>query len=128
MHKVLIGISIDAVGIARLPQVLAEAGCEVTVVCGPGLAATSSRFVAEHVRTGRSPHQVRQGLEDHAAKYPGVYSWALVADEPLLRTFLQTPATPELAKLAPVTAEPQKLARLLSKTAFNQDAEKAGIP
>jgi glutathione synthase/RimK-type ligase-like ATP-grasp enzyme len=128
MRKVLIGISIDAVGVARLPQILVAAGCTVHVVCGAGLAVTSSRFVSKHIRTGRSAHDVRQGLEKHVKDSPDLYSWVIIADEPLLRTFLDSAAIPELAKLAPVTADPQALSHLLSKIRFSQDAQIAGIP
>ncbi len=128
MHKVLVGISIDAVGVARLPQVLVAAGCEVNVVCGPGLAMTSSRFVREHIRTGRSADAVRQGLEEHLRAHPDRYSCVILADEPLLRTFLASAAVPELARLAPLTADPRRLARILSKVNFSLDAENAGVP
>ena len=74
MHKVLVALSIDAVGIARLPESLAAAGCEVDVICGPGLAVSSSRFVTRRVRTKRSPIDVRQGLEEHVKRYPERYS------------------------------------------------------
>jgi predicted ATP-grasp superfamily ATP-dependent carboligase len=127
-NKILIGVSIDALGAARFPQVMATAGCEVTVVCGRGLAVTSSRFVKEHIKTGRSPREVRLGLESHVAQYPDRYSWVIIADEPLLRTFLDSPAIPPLARLAPLTANPERLAHFLSKVSFSQDAQEAGIP
>jgi hypothetical protein len=127
-HKVLIALSIDALGAARFPQVMAAAGCEVTVVCGRGLAITSSRFVKEHIRTGRSPREVRAGLESHVAQYPDRYSWVIIADEPLLRAFLDSPAIAPLAKLAPLTGDPERLAHFLSKVSFSQDAQGAGIP
>jgi hypothetical protein len=127
-HKVLLGISIDALGAARFPQVMAAAGCDVTVVCGPGLAVTSSRHVKKHVRTGRSPREVRLGLENHVAQHPDLYSLVVIGDEPLLRTFLDSPAIPQLARLAPLTADPEKLAHFLSKVYFSQAAQEAGIP
>jgi hypothetical protein len=126
-RNVLLAVSIDSVGVARLPQVLAAAGCRVTVVSGPGLAVTASRHVAKHITTGRSPADVRQGMEQHVERFPDLYSSGLIADEPLLRTFLSSPAVPALARLAPLTGNPLQLARILSKVSFTIDMESAGI-
>jgi len=128
LRNVLVGISIDAVGVCRLPQVLAASGCRVTVVSGPGLAVLSSRHVDRHIATGRAPESVREGLEKHVEEFPDLYSWVLIADEPLLRVFLKHPAGPVLARLAPMTDDPLALARILSKVSFNQDAQKVGVP
>ena len=51
----------------------------------------------------------------------------LIADEPLLRTFLISPAVPALARLAPLTGNPLQLARILSKVSFTEDCQKAGV-
>jgi hypothetical protein len=121
IHNVLLAVSIDSVGVGRLPQVLAAGGCHVTVVSGRGLAVTASRYVAKHIATGRSPSDVRQGLEQHVEQFPDLYPWVLIADEPLLRTFLSSPAAPALARLAPLTGNPLQLARILSKVSFTAD-------
>jgi glutathione synthase/RimK-type ligase-like ATP-grasp enzyme len=127
MQRVLVAISIDAVGAARLPRLLADSGCEVSVVSGQGLSILSSRSVHHHVRTGRSPAEVRAGLEAELTRNSGFYSLVIIADEPLLRLFLDHPPVAELARLVPLTADPQRLAGILSKVSFTEDAAKAGI-
>ncbi len=127
-REILVGVSIDAVGSGRLPELLAAAGLRVTVVSPQGLALLSSRQVAEHVRAGSSPDQVRQSIEAHLALHPEAYSEVLIADEPLLRAFLDHPASPALGRLCPVVANTSRLARLLSKVAFAEDSLAFGVP
>jgi len=70
IHNVLLGISIDSIGVARLPKVLAAAGCDVTIISGRGLAVTASRHAGRHIATGQSPSEVREGIEQHVEKFP----------------------------------------------------------
>jgi len=128
MKEILIAISIDSVGAARLPQLFAAAGCRVTVVSGAGLAITASKYVQDHIVTERPTESVRAGLEEHLSYFPARYEQVIIADEPLLRTFTVRPATPLLARLAPVTADAEKLAMMLSKVTFSQTALAAGLP
>lgn len=127
-NSILLATSIDALGLARLPSVFAKGGIAVTVACGAGLAITKSRFVANHVRTGRAPQQVREGLEEHISRFPDLYDRVVIADEPVIRAFLGSPATPALSALAPLLADPEHLTWSLSKVSFTAGAEKAGIP
>lgn len=127
-NRILLATSIDVVGLPRLPEVFANGGIEVTVASGAGLAITRSRFVSKHIRTERSPEQVREGLEDHVTRFANQYDRVIIADEPLLRTFLSRPAASQLSALAPMLADPEHLVRCLSKVSFTVDAQQAGIP
>ncbi len=68
--RVLVALSIDAVGAARIPEVLAAAGLEVTLVCPANRAALSSRYVTRHIPAGPDIAAVHTGLEEHVAAYP----------------------------------------------------------
>lgn len=125
--KVLLALSIDAVGVGRLPEVLAEAGCEVTVISGAGLAVTNSRFVSHHIWTGYTPHEVRRGLEEHLSGNPNKYARVILGDEPLLDTVLHPADTATVATNVPLPAEPEVLRRVISKISFSEDAERFGI-
>ncbi len=127
-NSVLIATSLDAPGLARLPEMFAKGAVEVTVATGDGFAISSSRFVSHRIRTGRSPEEVRQGLEDHLGLLPTRYDRVVIADEPLIRTFLDRPAAPALAVLAPMLADSARLARTMSKISFTIDAGHIGIP
>lgn len=125
--RVLLAVSIDAVGGARLPQLFSNAGCEVAVVGPRGLAITSSRHVKQHIVTDRPPTAVRFGLEAEAVSNSSRYALAVICDEPLLRMFTERAACAELARIAPVVADADRISRILSKVRFSQDAHKAGI-
>ena len=128
LTRVLAGISIDALGAARVPALLVAAGFEVTVVCSGHLAVRRSRSVSRFIETGCAPSDVHAGIEAEIAANPDRYARVFIVDEPLLRTFVNQPASPELARLAAPTANPVRLGRLLSKVWFNIDCAAAGIP
>ncbi len=62
------------------------------------------------------------------AALPDRYARVLIGDEPLQRTFLNRPASPVLARVAPCVSDLQHLSRILSKVAFSEDAKQVGLP
>ena len=126
--RILIGVSIDAVATAALPELFAGANADVTVVSPAGLAITASRYVQHHVAAGRSPAEVREAMESCLNTSPDCYDYVLAADEPLLLAFVDRPASPAIARLNPGLGDPSQLSRLLSKIEFSRRAEQAGLP
>lgn len=111
-----------------MPAVFALAGLEVTVIGPRGLAITASRHVREHIATGGSPASVREAMEAHVAENPEGYARVVVVDEPLLREFVECPASPRLAALSSFLSDASRLRRMLSKIDFMQDAVHHGVP
>ena len=72
--EILLAVSIDAVGVARLPQVLAAAGCQVTVMSCRGLAIAASRFVSKHIVTGASTAEVRNAPLSDTRSSPRIFT------------------------------------------------------
>ncbi|MDZ4799866.1 MAG: hypothetical protein SGI92_17040 [Bryobacteraceae bacterium] len=127
MQRALLCLSLDAVGAARLPELVARAGFSTDLVGSRRLAAASSGFVRQIIPADTNGPSVREAVEKHLAESEETYSF-LLSDEPFLRTFLDRAASPATARLLPVTADPQGFARLLSKVDFTVDAEVAGVP
>lgn len=128
MSRLILGLSIDALGASRLPELMAAAGCEITLVCGRGLAISSSGDVSHRILTERSATAVRDAIERTVASDPQGYDRVILADEPLLRAFVDRPPSPALARITPQVASIPRLERQLSKISFSIDAADAGIP
>ena len=53
--EVLLIAGIDAIGLARFPYLLHNAGCRVTLLSPPNLAVNRSRYVDRHLPTSTDP-------------------------------------------------------------------------
>lgn len=126
--QVLLCVSIDAVAPSQLPSLFAAAGMAVTVVSPPEMAVRQSRFVSDYVFGGSSPTTVHEALESHLAQFPDRYVRVIVGDEPLLRTFLDVPASGAMCKFIPMLGDRNLLLTMLSKVEFSRHAGPAGIP
>ena len=71
---------------ARLPRLLSDAGCHVTVTCpeGDGGALSQTRYVHAFAPAprGASPAEVVTALRHHLRE--SRYDWVIAADDPLL--------------------------------------------
>jgi glutathione synthase/RimK-type ligase-like ATP-grasp enzyme len=128
MRNVLLCASKEFLGASRLPRLFAAAGCSVAVLSRDWLSMNSSRYVGQRIRTAWSPEDVRHGLEEHIAKFLDKYDLIVLTDEPLMRTFLDRPASPELASRLPLVADSTRLEQMLSKAKSSEKMRAAGIP
>jgi glutathione synthase/RimK-type ligase-like ATP-grasp enzyme len=98
------------------------------VVRPSGLAVSSSKALYHVHRAGDTVDEVRKGLDEYLDRHGNSFGKVIIADEPLLRTFLAQPASESLAQLCSVVSDQERLRLLLSKVEFTECAERAGIP
>ena len=82
MYEVLVACSVDWASPARLPKVLARAGCRVIVMCPAGSPIEITRFAHEVHVAPRDPAHFVSALRRHLAGRS--YDWVIIADDPLL--------------------------------------------
>ena len=124
----LVACHADWYAIARLPRVLASAGCEVHAFCAADHALASTRFVdAVHAAPRALPAFV-DAFRDHVVEHGRRYCWIVVADDPLLAAIGDHPERTWLESWYPVAPSSDAARLLASKAEFALAAERAGSP
>lgn len=125
--EVLLVVGIDAVGIARFPRLLHDAGCRVTLLAPPGLAVARSRYVASHVATAVEPETLAGQLEAFLAERKSDFHHIIIGDEPTLTAVARHRGEAWLDGWFPVDHRGDAVEVILSKSAFQQAAGAAGL-
>ncbi len=123
--EVLLVVGGAWLGVARLPRVLADAGCRVVLLCHPRRFAARTRFVHELLPAPRDPAGTYRALEPLLARRR--FDWVILGDD-----FVLSEATRDAgawrAGFLPVPLEGDAPRRLLSKVAFAEAMERHGLP
>jgi hypothetical protein len=127
-HPVLLGASIDALGIARMPKILWDAGASVTLVGPRGFAVNRSRYIAKHEVSERGPVAVAGAMRKILARSGASFDRVIFGDEPLLWAAADSPERGWLKGIFPVPLEGRFKALLDSKTEFLEASRVAGLP
>lgn len=125
--EILLVVGIDAVGIARFPRLLHEAGCRVTLFAPPRLAVVRSRYVASHVAASAEPEALATQLKAFLAEPGRAFHHIVVGDEPTLATIASHRGEAWLDGWFPVDHRSHVIEEMLSKSAFQQAAVAAGL-
>jgi phosphoribosylamine-glycine ligase len=123
--EVLLVVGIDAIGIARFPRLLHDAGCRVTLLAPPGLAVARSRYVASHVATAARPEALAGQLEAFLAERN--FHHIIIGDEPTLMAVARHRGEAWLDGWFPVDHRSDAVEVILSKSVFQQAAGAAGL-
>nr|WP_232470687.1 ATP-grasp domain-containing protein [Methylococcus sp. BF19-07] len=119
-------VGIDAVGIARFPRLLHDAGCRVTLLAPHGLAVARSRFVTRHVVTAAEPEALTGRLRTLLTERH--FHHVIVGDEPTLTVIARHRGEAWLDGWFPVEHRSSDAVEvILSKSAFQRAAGAAGL-
>ncbi|HZS37240.1 MAG TPA: hypothetical protein VFF06_10450 [Polyangia bacterium] len=113
---------------ARLPRVLARAGCRVSVLCPPGAPLASTRFADERIAAPAELPAYVDALAEHLERAGDRYRWLLITDDPLLDALARRRAEPWIAARLPIDGRSRFAALLASKADFTDAAAAAGLP
>ena len=125
--EVLLVAGIDAIGLARFPHLLHNAGCRVTLMAPPGLAVIRSRYVDFHLPTSSEPQARVLHLKDVLNTQRQAFSLVIVGDEPTLNAVAGHRGQAWLDDWFPVDHRSAAVEVMLSKLAFEQAATTVGL-
>lgn len=125
--NVLLAVRLDLIGFSRLPQVLHDAGCRVTLLAPPGLAIGRTRFVDEHIPAPETSQALIIQLKAHLALRGGQYDLVIIGDETLLHEIAQHRGEDWLDVCFPVDHRSRAVDLITSKFDFLQAASKSGL-
>lgn len=115
-------------GLSRLPALLDEAGCRVTVFGPAGGVIERSRYVSEVVRAPREPAGLVGALREHMEGSRGRYAWVVVGDDPTLVELSRHKEEAWVRGVIPVNPASRALEYISSKGAFAEAAPGFGVP
>src|SRR5215472_18846502 len=118
----------DWFGSARIPYVLHEAGCTVTVLGEPSFLIARSRYVKHRVPAPVDPAAVALAVRDHLAQRATPYALVLPADDPLLHALSKHAGESWLDGVFPVDHRTPARELVVGKNAFMARASEAGLP
>jgi predicted ATP-grasp superfamily ATP-dependent carboligase len=125
--QVLLIAGIDAIGLARFPYLLHNAGCRVTLLAPAGLAIIRSRYVSNHLLTSYDPQQRALDLKELLSSQEQSFDWVIVGDETSLTALAAYRGQDWLDGWFPVDHRTAAVDVMLSKREFYQAAIQAGI-
>ncbi|HXF41325.1 MAG TPA: hypothetical protein VN687_16540 [Blastocatellia bacterium] len=125
--ELIIAVSFDVTGIARLPRVLHDAGCRVTLYAPSGLAIGKTRFVDSHIQAPTRLGDFVEELRVHLEQRGSSYHWLIIGDELLLGEISKHKTEAWLEAWFPVDVRTNAVELILSKFAFLSAATTANL-
>jgi hypothetical protein len=125
--EVLVTVGLDVTGVARLPKILHDAGCKVSLFAPSGLAITRSRFVDTHIVGPNRSDSLVDALRDHLTTNRDRYKLLIVGDQPLLNEIAERKSESWVAKWFPVDVTSAAVDLITSKSAFLASAAGAQL-
>jgi len=123
----LVASKLDAVGLARLPYLLHNAGCRVTLLSPPGLIVNRSRFVARHIPTSIKAEASALHLKEVLSAQTQPFAQVIIGDEPTLVALAEHHGEAWLDGWFPVDHRSDAVETILSKHAFYHKMVSAGL-
>lgn len=115
-------------GPARLPHVLAAAGCRVHMFTNRGTYAASSGYRYRTIWAPDVMPDFMDALQRFLAQDAPHFDWIIAADDSVLYELSLRAAQPWAAACLPVPPHPENLAFLLDKHAFPSMVMRHGLP
>jgi predicted ATP-grasp superfamily ATP-dependent carboligase len=125
--EVIIAVGFDVTGIARLPRVLHDAGCRVTLLAPPGLAVQQSRFVDAYIAAPPRMKDFVEALKTHMSGHRPGYEWLIIGDELLLGEIAKHKSESWVEAWFPVDVRTNATELITSKFAFLSAAATANL-
>ena len=123
--RVLLVAGESWIGFARIPRLLRDAGCHLSLLCHPSCWAAQSGYVDELLPAPRGAAATLDVLEPLVAARE--FHWVILGDDPILRAAVERPAVAHSWRF-PVAGSGGRPRVLTSKTAFAQLAVRAQLP
>ena len=124
--KSLLVIGIDAITPTRLPRLLHDAGCTVTLLAPPGFCVTRSRYVDTRLRASADLGKLAAALKEHLLSTPR-YDLVVIGDEAVLHEIARHRYEPWLDLCFPVNRRTQAFDIITSKHRFIEACRDAGL-
>jgi predicted ATP-grasp superfamily ATP-dependent carboligase len=115
-------------GPSRLPPVLHQAGCYVSVVAPRRNFVVKSRYIERFYPASENLLEFVETLKSHLVTPSIRYDWVISADDPLLLALAERRKEIWVAQCFPVNPKENSLDFLLNKSEFLVEAKKLGIP
>lgn len=125
--EVLLTVGFDVTGVARLPKILHDAGCKVSLFAPRGLAVTRSRFVDTLIGGPDRSDNFVDALRNHLANNRNRYQLLIIGDEPLLNEMAERRTESWVADWFPVDVTSPAVNLITSKFAFLASAAGAQL-
>lgn len=126
--NILLVVRKDLIGVSRLPQVLHNAHCKVTLFAPAGIAITRSRFVDTHIVAKLAEDPFIQQLQNFLNQRGTEYQWIIIGDESILNAISTQYRGEWLSNWFPVSWNSQAIDLINSKFNFLLAASDAGLP
>jgi len=126
MPSVLVCCASEWASPARLPRVLKQAGCWVSVFTARDRALARTRYAHQVVEAPVELDAYVDALRAHLAEVS--YRWVLIADDPLLAALAARRDEPWLDGILPIAPGHRWSCALASKAHFSQLAAADGLP
>jgi hypothetical protein len=118
---------VDGIGISRLPKLLHQAGCRVTLFAPRGLMVGRSRYVDQQVGTSHDAARLSVELGQWLGRLERPYDLAIVGDEVFLHALAAWRGERWASQILPVPVQGPALDLILSKHKFMAAAARAGL-
>jgi len=126
-HCILLVLSIDRIGIGRLPRALKRHGFKVDILAAPHFLICSSRFVDTRYESSPNPEVTANRLRDHLAVQLRPYDLVVIGDDRLLEVLARRAGEPWARALLPFCVEQVDPACSFSKLAFFELCKKHNL-
>ncbi|MBR7780300.1 ATP-grasp domain-containing protein [Undibacterium sp. BYS50W] len=114
-------------GLSRLPAVLHQAGCEVSVFGPPANYPALSRYVTHRTSVAGDMEQLLDYLQQYLAQPQHQADWIVIGDDPLLYALEKRQQQSWVQHVLRHCIAPDKLGFATSKIQFLQACQSAGI-
>ncbi len=115
-------------GLKRLPLLLHQAGCKVTLFAPKGCPAANSRYITTNVIASEHPVEHMTALRAYAEAHPEI-DWLIYGDEPtLVAAYESRDGEAWPGRHFPVELNDTNWNAIISKASFCKAAMKHGVP
>ena len=126
-HNVLVVNTAVWEGLSRLPYLLHQAGCHVSLMAPESSYAARSGFVDHHFIAPSDPDAALDVLHHHLETQATPYDWVIMGDDPLLYALGRRQHEAWVSRVFPAHFTPNGLAFVVSKIAFITQCHAAGV-
>jgi hypothetical protein len=127
-HVLLLVAQPSALGAARLPRLLHDAGCRVTLFAERQAVASRAGCLDEHVVAPSAGEDYFAALGVHLSREGVRYDWVLPATDTDVRGLFRRRAERWAAGCFPGNPDARDAEALVSKSAFGAAMERIGVP
>ena len=127
-HVLLLVVQPSALGAARLPRLLHDSGCRVTLFAVRDAVAARAGCLDQHIPAPVSREEYFAALGAHLGREGVRYDWVLPATDADVRGLYARRAEPWAARCFPADHTSPDAEAVFSKAAFGRVMERLGVP